>query len=89
MWILTFMVGSFISSIFLRVLFGKQKYFHKEFEKEGYDKGYEKGYKDGAVNVKMFYSMKMNLPSAGWLSAQKGKSLDTRQKFLETINEGN
>ena len=85
MWIVTFMVGSFFANLLLRWMYGKKHYFYKQFE----EIGYEKGYRDGAINVKMFYSMKASLPSTSWLTAQKGKQLDTREKFLATTKEGN
>ena len=83
MWILTFMVGSFFANMLLRWMYGKKRYFHQEF----IDKGYEDGYRDGAMNVKMYYSMKTELPSIEWLKMNQGNLLDTREKLLASLNK--
>jgi len=85
MWIITFMVGSFVANMLLRWLYGKKHYFHKEF----IEQGYADGYRDGATNVKMYYSMKSELPSSEWVKANQGYFLDTRKKFLASLNRQN
>ena len=85
MWILTFMVGSFFANMLLRWLYGKKYYFHKEFQEQGY----ELGYRDGATNVKMYYSIKSELPSIEWLTNNKGNLLDTRTKLLASLETKN
>ena len=83
MWILTFMVGSFLANMLLRWMYGKKAYFHQEF----LDKGYEDGYRDGAMNVKMYYSMKSESPPIEWLRTNQGNLLDTREKLLASLNK--
>jgi len=85
MWILTFMVGSFFANMLLRWMYGKKAYFHEEFQEQGY----KLGYRDGATNVKMYYSMKSELPSIEWVQANSGILLDTRKKFLASLNRRN
>ena len=84
MWIVTFMTGSLIANLLLRWAYGKKLYFHELFIEQGYDDGY----RDGATNVKMYYSMKSELPSMKWLKDNHGKLLDTRVKFLAAVEEG-
>jgi hypothetical protein len=85
MWILTFMIGSFFANILLRWLYGKKHYFYKEFQEQGY----EQGYRDGAANVKMYHSMKGELPPMEWLQANRGNLVDTRAKFLVSLKDEN
>jgi len=84
-WILTFMIGSFFANILLRWLYGKKHYFYKEFQEQGY----EQGYRDGASNVKMYYSMKAELPPMSWLQSNRGNLIDTRAKFLTSLEDKN
>lgn len=83
MWILTFMVGSFFANMLLRWLYGKKAYFHTEFKEQGY----KQGYRDGATNVKMYYSMKSELPPIEWIKNNSGNLLDTREKLLASLNK--
>ena len=83
MWILTFMVGSFIANMLIRWLYGKKAYFHESF----LEKGYRNGYRDGATNVKMYYSLKSELPSLKWLKENQGQLLDTREKLVASLNK--
>ena len=82
MWILIVMVGSFLGNLLLRWLYGKQPFFYQNF----IEKGYEDGYRDGATNVKMYYSMKSELPDITWLKENKGSLLNTREKILTSLN---
>lgn len=83
MWILTFTVGSFCANMLLRWMYGKKAYFHTVF----YEQGYGEGYRDGITNVKMYYSLKSELPSIQWLKENRGQLLDTREKLLASLNK--
>jgi hypothetical protein len=85
MWIVTFTVGSFFANILLRWLYGKKLYFYEEF----LERGYRQGYRDGAVNVKMYYSITTELPSLQWIKENQGKLLDTREKLVASISGKN
>tara|TARA_Y100000310_G_C20064035_1_gene526314 strand:- start:55 stop:324 length:270 start_codon:yes stop_codon:yes gene_type:complete len=85
MWILTFMVGSFFANMLLRWMYGKKHYFYQEFREQGY----EQGYRDGAANVKMYYSIKGESPPMDWIKKNRGTLLDTRSKFLASLEDKN
>jgi len=85
MWFILFTGSCFVANMLLRIIFGKKYYFYQEWV----DKGYRMGYRDGATNVKMYYTLKSKLPTTQWLKQNQGKTLDTRDKILSSLNSEN
>ena len=56
-------------------------------EKELNNNNFKQGYRDGATNVKMYYSMKSELPPIEWIKNNRGNLLDTREKLLASLNK--
>ena len=50
-------------------------------------KPYQRGFKDGAMGVKMYYTIVGKMPDSYWVLANCMKRLDTREKLLETLDE--
>ena len=81
-WFLIFMVATWAANMLLRFVFKKSYYLHKFY----IDKGYEQGYRDGCTNIRMFHGMRGTFPSPEWLVYNKGKLIDTREKFIDSMN---
>ena len=56
-------------------------------DEEGHTEPYQRGFKDGALGVKMYYTILEKLPSSHWIDANCEKILDTRDKVLATLTE--
>ena len=48
---------------------------------------YQRGFKDGALGVKMYYTILEKMPSSHWIDTNSTKKLNTREKLLETLTE--
>jgi len=48
---------------------------------------YQRGFKDGAMGVKMYYTMVGKMPDSRWVLTNCMKRLDTREKIIETLDE--
>lgn len=85
MWFILFTAGCLAGNMILRIVYGKKYYFYQTWV----DKGYKMGYRDGASNVKMYYSVKSKLPSTQWVKQNQGRTLNTREKILSSLNSEN
>ena len=48
---------------------------------------YQRGFKDGAMGIKMYYTILEKMPNSEWIVTNCMKKLDTRAKLLETLTE--
>ena len=48
---------------------------------------YRRGFKDGAMGIKMYYTILEKMPDSHWILTNCMKRLDTREKILETLTE--
>jgi len=48
---------------------------------------YQRGFKDGAMGIKMYYTILEKMPDSQWVLTNCMKRLDTREKILETLTE--
>jgi len=48
---------------------------------------YQRGFKDGAMGIKMYYTILEKMPDSHWVLTNCMKRLDTREKLLETLDE--
>tara|TARA_R100000306_G_C4336980_1_gene123248 strand:+ start:280 stop:612 length:333 start_codon:yes stop_codon:yes gene_type:complete len=48
---------------------------------------YQRGFKDGAMGIKMYYTILEKMPDSHWVLTNCMKKLDTREKILETLTE--
>jgi len=48
---------------------------------------YQRGFKDGAMGIKMYYTILDEMPNSQWVLTNCMKRLDTREKLLATLNE--
>ena len=49
---------------------------------------YQRGFKDGVMGTKMYHTLLEKMPDSQWVLANCMKKLDTREKILETLTEG-
>ena len=48
---------------------------------------YQRGFKDGAMGIKMYYTILEKMPDSQWVLTNCMKRLDTREKILDTLTE--
>lgn len=48
---------------------------------------YQRGFKDGAMGLKMYYTILEKMPDSHWVLTNCMKRLDTREKLLETLSQ--
>ena len=48
---------------------------------------YQRGFKDGAMGIKMYYTILEKMPNSHWVLTNCMKRLDTREKLLETLTQ--
>lgn len=48
---------------------------------------YQRGFKDGAMGVKMYFTMVGKMPDSRWVLTNCMKRLDTREKLLATLTQ--
>jgi hypothetical protein len=48
---------------------------------------YQRGFKDGAMGIKMYYTILEKMPDSYWVLTNCMKRLDTREKLLETLSQ--
>ena len=48
---------------------------------------YQRGFKDGAMGIKMYYTILEKMPDSQWVLTNCMKRLDTREKILATLTE--
>ena len=48
---------------------------------------YQRGFKDGAMGIKMYFTIVGKMPDSYWVLTNCMKRLDTREKLLETLDE--
>jgi len=49
---------------------------------------YQRGFKDGAMGIKMYYSILEKMPDSHWVLTNCMKRIDTREKLIDTLTEG-
>ena len=91
LWFITIMlwliVGSTISFLTRRSM---AKYYIQALQirdEESDTDPYQRGFKDGAMGIKMYYTILEKMPNSEWIVTNCMKKLDTRAKLLETLTE--
>ena len=56
-------------------------------DEEGHTEPYQRGFKDGALGVKMYYTILDRMPSSHWIDSNCTTKMDSREKILATLTE--
>jgi len=84
MWLI---VGSTISFFTRKWL---AKYYIRALQirdEESATDPYQRGFKDGAMGIKMYYTIVNKMPNSQWILTNCMNKLDTREKILATLSE--